>query len=465
MLDGVQHIALGLKELILLRQRHGESTGHTSRNDGNLMHRIRLRQGLHHYRMSGFVVCGQLPFLLGNHSRLLLRSRNDLCGCFFDFIHTNLGAVAACGQQCCLIYQILDIRRRESRCSLCQNFQRHILCQRFILCMYFENFFSRLYIRHADDNLAIESARSQQRRVQNIRTVGGCQDDNSGIFVKSVHLHQKLVQGLFSFVISAAQAGTSLPSYGIDFIDKNNARCILLCLLEEVTNTGSTHTDEHLHEIRTGNRKERYARFTCSGLGNVGFTGTRITHHQHTFRDPRSQLGIFSRIPKEVHNLLKFFLFLLEAGYILKGDALSVILIQFRPILSELEGLVVPALAHHKVEQENQRHHHDNRRQKREEVHAAFRRIAFQRNLVLLQHGIDVMLFHPADFHHRRRIGKFHVAVLLRSAELPICNVQRFIFLTVQLFHELGEFNLLRRSRVIHSPVQVRCTQNNHEDK
>ena len=49
--------------------------------------------------------------------------------------------------------------------------------------------------------------------------------------------------------MTAAHTGSTLSCNCIDLIDKNDTRCMLLALFEQVADTGSTDTDKHLHEV------------------------------------------------------------------------------------------------------------------------------------------------------------------------------------------------------------------------
>lgn len=134
-----------------------------------------------------------------------------------------------------------------------------------------QNFLTAFDIRQADGDVAVETARTHQRRVQNVRTVGGRNDHNAVVVGHTVHFHQQLVQGLLAFVIAAAHAGTALAAHGIDFVNEQNAGCILLGVAEHVTDTAGTGADEHFHKVRTGNGEERDIGFTSNGFGQQGF--------------------------------------------------------------------------------------------------------------------------------------------------------------------------------------------------
>ena len=114
-----------------------------------------------------------------------------------------------------------------------------------------EYFLSCLYIRHTDNNLSIKSARTQQSRIQHIRSISCGKDNDAGVAVKSIHLHKQLVQSLLTLIVTATEAGTSLTAYRINFIDKDDTRCILLSLFKQIPDTGCTNSDEHLDKVRS----------------------------------------------------------------------------------------------------------------------------------------------------------------------------------------------------------------------
>ena len=105
-------------------------------------------------------------------------------------------------------------------------------------------------IRQADHHLAVETARTQQRRIQHVGTVGGGDDDHALVAFKAVHLHQQLVEGLLALVVTTAETGTTMPPDRIDLVDEDDAGRMFLGLFEHVAHTGRAHTDEHLDEIR-----------------------------------------------------------------------------------------------------------------------------------------------------------------------------------------------------------------------
>ena len=78
--------------------------------------------------------------------------------------------------------------------------------------------------------LSVKSARSHESAIQDVSSVGGCNDNDAGVALKAVHLCQQLVEGLFSLIIASTNASASRSADSINLIYKDNAWCILLGL-------------------------------------------------------------------------------------------------------------------------------------------------------------------------------------------------------------------------------------------
>src|SRR5207245_6666426 len=86
-----------------------------------------------------------------------------------------------------------------------------------------------------DRDLTVETARTQQRRVEDVGTVGGRDQDDAAAGIEAVHLDQQLVQRLLALVVPAAETRASLATDGVDLVDEDDAGRVGLGLLEEVT--------------------------------------------------------------------------------------------------------------------------------------------------------------------------------------------------------------------------------------
>ena len=177
-----------------------------------------------------------------------------------------------------------------------------------------------LQIRTVNNNTTVKASRTKKRRIQYLRTVSRCQDQKSLGGIETIHLRKQLVQCLLTLVISTAVMGITALTDSIDLINKYNTRCILLSFLKKVADTGSTHTNKHLHKFRSGKGKEWHMSLTCYCLGEKSLTGTRRSYKQCALRQLGTDLNIFTRIVKKFHNLLQGLLGLILTCHILKGD-------------------------------------------------------------------------------------------------------------------------------------------------
>ena len=79
-----------------------------------------------------------------------------------------------------------------------------------------------LGIGTASTDVTVEATGTQQSRVQDVGPVGGGQYDHVLVGLKAIHLDQQLVEGLFAFVVAAAQAGAALATNGVDLVDEDD---------------------------------------------------------------------------------------------------------------------------------------------------------------------------------------------------------------------------------------------------
>ena len=187
------------------------------------------------------------------------------------------------------------------------------------------------------DDLAVEAARAQQRRVEHVGPVGGGDDDDARVALEAVHLDQQLVERLLALVVAAAQAGAALAADGVDFVDEHDAGRVLLGLLEHVAHARRAHADEHLDEVGAGDREERHLRFAGDRLGEQRLAGARIAHHQHAARNAAAELLELGRIAQELDQLGDLFLGLVAAGDVGKGHRVVRLVEHARLALAERE--------------------------------------------------------------------------------------------------------------------------------
>src|SRR4051794_12324189 len=151
---------------------------------------------------------------------------------------------------------------------------------------------------------AVEAARAQERRVEDVGPVGGGDQDDVVLHLEAVHLDEQLVERLLALVVTAAQSGAAVAADGVDLVHEDDAGRVLLGLLEQVAHTRGAHADEHLDEVRAGDREERHAGLACHGAREKSLTGARRPVEQHSLGDARSQRLELLRVLEELLDLV-----------------------------------------------------------------------------------------------------------------------------------------------------------------
>ena len=196
--------------------------------------------------------------------------------------------------------------------------------------MHQQNLFAAFDVWVSNSDLTVKTTRTQQRRVQHILTVRRRDDDHTLIGFKTIHLNQQLVQCLLALVIATAHTNTTGTAHGVNLIDKHDARRVLFGLLEHVTDTGRTHTNEHLNKIRTGNRKERHTRLACNRARQQRLTCPRRALKQRALRDLTTKAAKFLRVAQEFNDFFQLFFGFINACDIIKRHTSMFLGQQFR---------------------------------------------------------------------------------------------------------------------------------------
>src|SRR6266436_2945309 len=170
--------------------------------------------------------------------------------------------------------------------------------------------------------------------------------------------------------MSAAHAMAAVTTYGVDFVDENDARRGFLSLLKHVADARGAHADEHLNEIRAANGEERHVSFTRDGASQQGLASAGRADHQHALGNTATEFLKFFRITQELNKFLHFVLSFLHARHVAKRDLVLVTGEHPRFRFTEIEG----ALASHadllaKQEIEDQEEKRD-----RQETHQRLRK-------------------------------------------------------------------------------------------
>ena len=445
--DLLAHLLLRAIVSVFLGQGHGESARHAARHDGDLVDRVGVGQAACDNRMACFVERGEFSFLFADHAALLLGAGDDLGDGLFDLVHADRLAVAACGEQGRFVEHVLDVRGRESGRASCEHLRVDAFRQGLVARVDPEDLLSALDVGHADDDLAVKTAGTQQRRVEDVRTVGRRQDDDAGVLLKAVHLDEQLVEGLLSFVVAAAKSCAALSADRIDLIDEDDAGRILLGLVKEVADTARTDADEHLDELGAADGKERHAGFSGGRLRNVCLTCTGAAYQQNALGDPGAEAGKPLRVTEELDDLAELFLFFVKPGNILEGDLAQVaVLHQARLAAAELHRLAAASLlVHDHHPEEDEQKDHQQGREERNIPGRGFGRFRGELELAVLRLLVEILVRQDAVVDQRvDRLDLLAVLELGRHDHLVVVDAQFLDFFLCDVLHEFRVLDLLR---------------------
>ena len=91
---------------------------------------------------------------------------------------------------------------------------------------------------------------------------------------------------------------------------------VLLGLLEQVAHPGGADADEHLDEVRAGDREERHAGLAGDGAGQQRLAGAGRAVEQHALGDLGAERLVPRRVLQEVLDLVELLDRLVDAGHV-----------------------------------------------------------------------------------------------------------------------------------------------------
>ena len=227
-----------------------------------------------------------------------------------------------------------------------------------------------------DGDLAVEAAGAQEGGIEDVGPVGGRDHDDVVLGLEAVHLHQELVERLLALVVAAAEAGAAMAADRVDLVHEDDAGGVLLGLLEQVTHARGADADEHLDEVRAGDREERHAGLAGDGARQQRLAGARRPVEQHALGDPRAERLELLRVLEELLDLVQLLDRLVDARDVAERDLRRV---HRQPLGARLaEGHDLRSAALDLVHQEDPEPDEDQERQhvrQQRQDHAGARRL------------------------------------------------------------------------------------------
>jgi hypothetical protein len=129
-----------------------------------------------------------------------------------------------------------------------------------------QNVRTSLPVWPVDQHLTIEAPGAEQRRIEYLRAIGRGKNDDADARIEAIHFCEKLIEGLLLLVVAGAgKVDPAGSPQGVELIDEDDGRGLRAGLLEEIAHASGSDADEHLDELRAGNREERDFRFARDG--------------------------------------------------------------------------------------------------------------------------------------------------------------------------------------------------------
>jgi len=192
---------------------------------------------------------GPLPLLWRQHDPAD-RAQDDLLQGVAEVRHRHLILATARRQQRALVDQVLQIRANHAGGRGGNGVEVHAGGQRHIPGMHAQDLPPPAEIRRRDRHPPVEAAGAQQGLVEDLRPVGGRQDDDALAAGESVNLGEDLVEGLLLLVTSAVRgAAAAGPADGVQLVDEDDRGGDLLGLLEQIAHPAGPDPDDHLDEL------------------------------------------------------------------------------------------------------------------------------------------------------------------------------------------------------------------------
>mmetsp|Transcript_5693 Transcript_5693/g.8374 ORF Transcript_5693/g.8374 Transcript_5693/m.8374 type:complete len:286 (+) Transcript_5693:880-1737(+) len=240
---------------------------------------------------------------LTSGASLLLESNLDAIHGRVNFFPSHSRLILPGSGDGCLVHQVLQLGTTETRSSSGNRFKINIGLDWLATSVHAQDSSTALEIGKIDCDLTIESSRAEKCVIKNVKPVRGSNGDNTRIAIETIHFDQNLIQCLLTLIVTSSESCSALTSNGIDFINEDDTRGVLLGLVKHITHTRSSNSNEHLHEFGTRNGDEWHTGLSSNSLGEEGLTGTRGSVKDNTTRNAASILSVSLRLLQEVNYL------------------------------------------------------------------------------------------------------------------------------------------------------------------
>ena len=305
---------------VLARQRDRVPEGLAAADDRDLVDLVGVLEVVADERVAQLVVRRDLALLLGEQARLLLGPGDHAHDPFLELLLLDRLLAAAGSEQRRLVDEVREVGAREAGRPGGERVEVDLGRERLALGVHLEDLAAADAVGPVDDDLPVEAAGAQQRRIEDVGAVRGGDQDDVVLQLEPVHLDEELVERLLALVVAAAEAGAAMAADGVDLVHEDDAGRGLLGLLEEVADARGADADEHLDEVGARDREERHAGLAGDRAREQRLAGARRPVEEHALGDPRAERLELLRVLEELLDLLELLDRLVHAGHVLEAD-------------------------------------------------------------------------------------------------------------------------------------------------
>ena len=238
---------------VLFREHHGHAQRHSARNDCDLVQWLGVLQQQVDQSVPSFVESRDALVFDFHDARLLGAAESHLVACFFQVFLAHVGVLFHSGDNRGLVHQGGEFSTREAWCAARNLGQDDFGGELHVPGVDPQDLFASGYIGKVNDDLAVEAAWAQERRVEHVGTVGRGDDDDVHVGAKAVHFDQDRVERLLTLVVSAAHSRATLAADSIDFIEEDDAGGRFARLFKQVAHAAGADANEHFNKVRAAN--------------------------------------------------------------------------------------------------------------------------------------------------------------------------------------------------------------------
>mmetsp|Transcript_30122 Transcript_30122/g.103628 ORF Transcript_30122/g.103628 Transcript_30122/m.103628 type:complete len:359 (+) Transcript_30122:838-1914(+) len=256
-------------------------------------------------------------------------------------------AVRADGEDCCLIHQVLQSSAGEARRARGHHVQVHIGAERLVARVDFENRHAALLVWSVHGHAAVEAARAQEGRIEDVSAVRRGEDDDASVAAEAVHFREDLVERLLALIVRREAAATrALAANGVNLVDEDDARRVLLRVGEQRADARRADADEHFHELGARRGDEGHARLAGARASEQRLARARGALEEHAARGLGADLGVLFRELEELDDLGQFELGRVATRHVGKGDARLRLHLDLGLRVEHAHGAAATAAAH-----------------------------------------------------------------------------------------------------------------------